>query len=123
MALRLNRTATACLLAAALAAVFATHVYTSFHQVRARVVVAPQDAASGEVHVAIARADNDETLSSLKVPFAVIWRSRNNAPQPVTLSIAIDGHPLCNRRVEPGHSDRNYCVIVTEGLGAEPGAP
>ena len=106
----------AIVLAGLVAATLGTHVFLSIDRVRAKIVDAPVTADAGSVRVSTA---GYAQARNLRPPFALIARVDTGGASGGTLSLTVDGAPVCEQPVAGG-SQRIDCTVGGEwSPGAE----
>ncbi len=100
----------AIVLAGLVAATLATHVFLTIDRVRAKIVDIPVTADAGAVRLSTA---GHAQARNLRPPFALIARVDTGAAASGTLSLAVDGAPVCEQPVSGGWQ-RIDCAVSGE---------
>jgi Trk K+ transport system NAD-binding subunit len=101
-------------LAAACCVVLATRVFVAFDPIRIKAVEAPVTASGGVVRVRM----TDQRVNTLRLPFAVIARVRNDSAAQHHFLIRIDNHIVCDPTVAARVTRRIDCALTQDWVRA-----
>ena len=108
MSPRVGRLLIALAVASAGCAFLAMRVFVGFDPLRVKALQQPRSSTNDRVEVVVA----DDKLATLRTPFALIARIRNDAAESQELVVGVDGSSVCTATVRGRSAHRVDCAVV-----------